>query len=92
MRKQRKMSQIKKQVKTSETELNNMEASNLPETEFKTLVIKILKKLSENFNRERVSIKKAIETRKMKLSEIKNTITELKTIPKINKRLDEAED
>ena len=27
-----------------------MEASNLPDTEFKAVVIRVLKKLSENFN------------------------------------------
>lgn len=51
-----KKNKNKKKPKTSETELNNMEESNLQDTEFKTLIIKILKKLSENFNRE--SIKK----------------------------------
>ena len=39
-----------------------MEASNLPENEFKTLVIRMLKKFSKNFNKERVSIKRGIET------------------------------
>ena len=53
---------MKEQEKTSEKELKEMEASNLPETEFKTLVIRMLKKLSENLNKEKVSIKKDIET------------------------------
>ena len=35
MRKQRNMSQMKEQDKTSEKELNKIEASNLPDTEFK---------------------------------------------------------
>ena len=67
-------------------ELNEMEASKLPIREFKTMIIRLLKELSENFG----SIKD-IETRK-KQSEIKNTIMEMKTtLPGIN-RLDEAED
>ena len=31
-------------------ELNEMEASKLPDTELKTMVIRMLKELSENFN------------------------------------------
>ena len=38
MRRQRNMAQMKEQIKTSEKELNEMEISNLSDTEFKTLV------------------------------------------------------
>ena len=48
------MAQMKKQIKTPEKELNQVEISNLSDAEFKTLVIKMLNELSENFN----SIKK----------------------------------
>ena len=48
------MVQMKEQIKTPEKELNEMEVSNLPDTEFKTLVIRMLKELSEDLN----SIKK----------------------------------
>ena len=58
------MSQIKEQEKTPEKELNDIEARNLPDTEFKTLVTRMLKelrgridKLSENFNKEIVRMK-----------------------------------
>ena len=54
MRKQRNVAQMKKQIKTPEKELNEMEISNLSDTEFKTLVIRMLKELSEDLN----SIKK----------------------------------
>ena len=54
MRRQRNMAQIKVQIKTPEKELNEMEISNLSEAEFKTLVIRMFKELSENSN----SIKK----------------------------------
>ena len=60
MRSQRNMAQMKKQVKTPEKELNEMEISNLSDAEFKTLVIRMLNDLSENFS----SIKKIqLETR-----------------------------
>ena len=39
------MAQMKEQNKTPEKELNKMEISNQPDTEMKTLVIKMLKEL-----------------------------------------------
>ena len=41
------MAQMKKQIKTPEKELNEMEISNLSDTEFKTLVIRMFKEFSE---------------------------------------------
>ena len=49
------MAQIKTQNKTPEKELNKMEISNLSDAEFKTLVIRMLKEITEYFN----SIKKS---------------------------------
>ena len=48
------MSQMKEESKTLEKELNKMETSNLSDEEFKTLVIRMLKELSEDLS----SIKK----------------------------------
>ena len=45
MRRQRNMAQMKEQIKTPVKELNEMETSNLVDTEFKTLVIRTLKEL-----------------------------------------------
>lgn len=42
------MSQMKERAKASEKELNETEASNLPDIVFKTMVIRMLKVLSEN--------------------------------------------
>ena len=47
MKTQRNMAQMKEQIKTAEKELNEMEISNLSDAEFKTLVIRMLKELSE---------------------------------------------
>ena len=41
---------MKEQIKTPETELNEMEISNLSDSEFKTLVIRMLKELNEDLN------------------------------------------
>ena len=41
---------MKEQIKTQEKELNKMEISNLSDAEFKTLVTRMLKELSEDLN------------------------------------------
>ena len=80
MRKQRNMAQMKEQIKTPEKELNKMEINNLSDAEFKTLVIRMLKELSEDLN----SIKKI-------QSELKDTLTEIKNnLQGNNSRVDEA--
>ena len=50
MRRQSNMAQMKGKIKTPETELNKMEISNLSHAEFKALVIRMLKELSEDLN------------------------------------------
>ena len=81
MKRQRNMAQLQEQKNTPEKELNKMETSNLLDEEFKTLVIRMLSELSENFN----SIKKI-------QSEMKDTLIEIKNnLQGINSRVDEAE-
>ena len=43
MRRQRNMAKMKEHIKTTEKELDKMELSNLSDTKFKTLVIRMLK-------------------------------------------------
>ena len=74
MGRQRSMTQIKQQDKPPEKELNKMEASNQPGIEFKTIVIWMLKEISENFN----NIKEEIEDIKNNQSCMKNKISEMK--------------
>ena len=50
MRRQRNMAQMKEQTKTPEKELNEMVSSNLSDTEFKILFIRMLKELSEDLS------------------------------------------
>ena len=50
MRTQRNMAQMKEQIKSPEKELKKLEISNLLDAEFKTLVTRILKELSEDLN------------------------------------------
>ena len=51
VRRQRNMSQMKEQIKTPNKELKKMEINNLSDAEFKILVIRLLKELSEDLNR-----------------------------------------
>ena len=62
------MPQMKEQTKTPEKELNTMEKSNLSDAEFKTLVIRMLRELSEDLS----SIKKVQSEMRDTLIEIKN--------------------
>ena len=63
MRRQTNMAQMKEQINTPEKALNKMEISNLSDAEFKTLVIRMLKELSEDFN----SIKRSNQKQKLHL-------------------------
>ena len=75
------MAQMKEQIKTPEKELNKMEINNLSDAEFKTLVIRMLKELSEDLS----SIKRI-------QSEMKDTLIEIKNnLQGNNSRVDEAE-
>ena len=69
-----------KNIKSPEKELNKMEISNLSDAEFKTLVIRMLKELSEDLS----SIKKT-------QSETKDTLIGIKNNLQGNDRVDEAE-
>ena len=64
------MAQMKEQNKTPEKKLSEMELSNLSDAEFKTLVIRMLKKLSENLN----DIKKIQSEMKDAVIKIKNSL------------------
>ena len=79
-RRQRNMAQMKEQIRTPE-ELNLMEISNLSDAEVKTLVIRMVKELSEDL----CSIKKTQSEPKDTLIEIKNNLQGN------NSRVDEAE-
>ena len=68
-------------MRTPEKELHEMEISNLSNAEFKTLVLRMLKELSEDLN----SMKKI-------QSEMKDTLIEIKNnLQRNNSRVDEAE-
>ena len=64
-----------------------VESSNLTDTEFKTLVIKMLNvllgsvgKFSENFNKDKKNIKMKMGIIERNQSEMKNTLSEMRSI------------
>ena len=66
------MSQMKERIKTPEKELNKMEIGSLSDAEFKTLVIRMPKELSEDLK----SIEKIQSGMKVTLIEIQNICRE----------------
>ena len=92
MKRQRAMYQMKEQDKTPEKQLNEVEIGNLPEKEFRIMIVKMIqdlgktmetkiKKMQEMFNKD-------LEELKNKQTEMNNTITEMKTtLEGINSRI-----
>ncbi|KAK1346472.1 hypothetical protein QTO34_000328, partial [Cnephaeus nilssonii] len=80
---------LDKKEASSEKEVNEMEASNLSEKEFRKMVIRWLKRMEDKFN----NMWKNQEEMKKNQEEMKNDITAIKnSIESINSRLEEAED
>ena len=80
------MAPMEKQIKAPEKGLNEMEISNLSNSKFKTLVIKILKELSEDLN----SIKKDPVRNEGPLIEVRTIYRETKVEwikPRIKSRI-----
>ena len=95
--------QVKGKEEVSERMLNEIEASQLSDIEFKTLVIRKLNELTENYQKLQgncneltanyINMKKEIQTINKGQEEMNNKISELKnTVEGIKSRLNEAED
>ena len=95
---------MKEQDKTPEKQLNEVEIGNLPENEFRIMIMKMIQdlrkrmeakieKMQEMFNIDLEELKnKHLEELENKQAEMSNTITEMKnTLEGINSRITEAE-
>ena len=97
MKRQRTTYQMKEQYKTPEKQLNEMEIGNLPEKEFRIMIVKIIQYLGK---RMEAKIEKIQETFNMELEELKSkqtmmniTINEIyNSLEGINSRITEAEE
>lgn len=72
------MSKMKEQDKISEKELNTMEISNLPNIEFKVMVIRMLTELRRRMVEHSESFNKKTENLIKNRSELKNIRSEMK--------------
>ena len=77
------MYQMKEQDKTPEKQLNEMERDNLPEREFRMMILKMIQDLGIRMEAEiekmQEMFNKHLEELKNKQTEMNNTITEKKT-------------
>ena len=96
---------MKEQDKTPEKQLNEVEIVNLPEKEFRIMIVKMIQdlrktmeakieKMQEMFNKDRKELRnKHLEELKNEQTEMNNTIPEMKnTLEGINSRITEAEE
>ena len=97
MRWQKNMSQMKKQSKNLQDQINEEEIGNLPEKEFRVMILKMIQNLGSRMEARIEKIQemfnKDLEELKNKQTEMNNTITEIKnTLQGINNRITEAEE
>ena len=91
------MYQMKEQDKPPEKQLNVVEIGNLPEKEFRIMIVKMIQDLGKTMEAKIEKIQemfnKGLEELKNKQTEMNNTITETKTtLEGINNRITEAEE
>ena len=88
---------MKEQDKTPEKQLNEVEIGNLPEKEFRIMIVQMIqdpgKRMEANIEKMQEIFNKDLEELKNKQTEMNNTITEMKTtLEGINTRKTEAEE
>ena len=84
MKKQRVMFQIKGEDKTPEKQLNEMETGNLPEKEFRIMILRMIQDLGKRMEKMQIMFTKDLEELKYKQTEMNNTLEG------INSRITEA--
>ena len=93
MKRQRNTTQMKEQTRNTDIKINEEEIGNIPEKEFRIMIVKMTKNLENKMEKMQESINKDLEELKNKLTETNNTITEIKnTLEGINSRISEAEE
>ena len=76
------MTQVKEQGKNLQHQINEEEIDNLPEKEFRVMIIKMIqdlgKRMETRIEKMQEMFNKDLEELKNKQTEMKNTITEMK--------------
>ena len=78
MKKQRNTTQMKEQTRNTEVQINEEEIDKLPEKEFRTMIVKMIRNLEGKMEKMQDSINKDLEELKNKHTETNNTITKIK--------------
>ena len=91
------MYQMKEKDKTPEKQLNEVEIGNLPEKEFRIMIVKMIqdlgKRMEAKIEKMQEVFNKDLEELKNKQAEMNNKLTEMKnTLEGINSRVTEAEE
>ena len=91
------MYHMKEQDKTPQKQLNEVEIGNLPEKEFRIMIVKMIqdlgKRMEAKIEKRQEMFNKDLEERKNKQTEMNNTMTEMKNaLEGINSRITEAEE
>ena len=93
MKRRRNTTQIKEQTRNTEVQIKEEDISKLPEKEFRTMIVKMIKNLENKMEKMQESISKDLEELKNKHTETNNRIMEIKnTLEGINNRISEAEE
>uniref|UniRef100_A0A8C9C2F1 L1 transposable element RRM domain-containing protein n=1 Tax=Phocoena sinus TaxID=42100 RepID=A0A8C9C2F1_PHOSS len=97
MKRQRTLYQVKDHDKTPEKQLNEVKIGNLPEKEFRIMIVKMIQDLGKakeaKIEKMQEMFNKDLEELKNKQTEMNNTITEMKTtLEGISSRITESEE
>ena len=93
MKPQKIMLQTKEQSKNLHEQINEDEIGNLPEKEFRVMIVKMIQNLGNGMEKIKETFNKDLEELKSKQTVMNSTITEIKnTLERINSRVTEAEE
>ena len=71
---------MKKQGKNLQDQINEDEKGNLPEKEFREVIVKMIRNLGNRMEKIRETFNKDLEELKSKQTVMNNTVTELKIL------------
>ena len=84
---------MKEQGKNLQDQVNKDEIGNLPEKEFRVMIVKMIQNLRNRMEKIQETFNKGLEELKSKQTVMNNKITEIKnTLEGINNRITEAEE
>ena len=83
---------MKKQGKNLQDQINEGEIGNLPEKEFRVMIVKMIQNIGNRMEKIKETFNKDLEELKSKQTVMNNTITEIKnTLEEINSRRTKAD-